>query len=79
MVAGKNGGSRRNGGDGPRASKAVKKLPGEPPVSRQETLEYLAAMLGDMKVLAEQVGLAFLSRLIAMAQLEADSEKAKRD
>ncbi|HML92106.1 MAG TPA: hypothetical protein PKE02_06960 [Methyloceanibacter sp.] len=57
----------------------MKKHPGEPPVSRQETLEYIAAMLGDMKVLADQAGLAFLSRLIAMAQLEADSEKAKRD
>ena len=79
MAAAKNGGSRRNGGNGPSPSKAVKKHTGEPPVSRQETLEYIAAMLGSMKVLAEQAGLAFLSRLIAMAQLEADSKRTKRD
>jgi len=79
MAAAKNGGSKRNGEECPHPSKAVKTHSGEPPVSRHETLEYIAAMLGSMRVLADRAGLAFLSSLIAMAQLEADNEKAKRD
>lgn len=70
-------GWRREEGSG--ASKTAKTTVAQAEVSSQETAEYIASLLENLRLLAHQRHLPFLSYLLGIALEEANNEKAKRD
>ncbi len=47
--------------------------------SRQEAVEYIASLLEDLRLMAQQAQIPFLAYLIGVALEEANDEKPRRD
>jgi len=73
----RNGDGGRNGNAKPGSVQSGN--PSEALASRQEAADYIASMLEDLRRLAQQRDMAFLSYMIGLALEEAINEKARPD